>query len=73
MRRQALLVNPPVHRIASHPEVTNDLLYRNPPFAGLGRLIPSLIVHESAILSESRNKWEGVFLRSAGKNLCGAR
>jgi hypothetical protein len=36
--------------------VTDDLLDRNPPFAGAVRLIPGLILHQSVIVSESRNR-----------------
>jgi hypothetical protein len=47
VRKQALLINPAVNRIAGHSEVSHDLLDRRPPFAGRGRLIPGLILHET--------------------------
>jgi hypothetical protein len=37
--------------------VTDKLLDRNPPLAGVVRLIPGLILHESVIVAESRNRW----------------
>ena len=70
MRRQALLINPPIHRVAGDSEVSNDLLDGEPPFAGRSRLIPGLILHASYILSKSRNQRESALGHRYAQTAC---
>jgi hypothetical protein len=56
MRWQSFLIDPTVHGVARNPEVSHDFLDRKPPFTDRSRLIPGLILHEAAIISNSRNR-----------------
>jgi hypothetical protein len=64
MCRQAFLINPTVYSVAGHTEVGHDFLDREPPFARRNRLISGLILHQSYILSETRNPENRLFSRA---------
>jgi hypothetical protein len=55
MSRQLLLIDPPVYCVASNAEMGRDLLDGEPTLAGKDRLIPRMIMHESAIIAKHRN------------------
>jgi hypothetical protein len=57
MRRQALLIDPSINRVTSHPEVSHDLLNGEPSLTGRSRLIPCQILHEAVIISNTRKPW----------------
>ena len=61
MCRQAFLINPPVYRVTGYAEVGHDFLDRKPPFTRRNRLISGLILHQSYILSETRNPENRLF------------